>query len=190
MKFLKISLCLLFVSLTSISCSSDDVPEPVSQKAVITDLTLTFTDASGEVTKYTYTDPEYRDNSYEDPAIELKSGETYQVQFNVFNYSNPDNPILKTEKIKQLKNLHFITYDFQGIAIDFSRTDGPESTHDAGDDYQLGLDTEWVAGAAAEGAASVVLHHDVVSSSDEPATGSATGGKIGVEHEFPVVITE
>lgn len=192
MKIFKISLCLLFVSLFAVSCSDDDSsdPDPVNQKAVITDLTMTVTDQDGNSTDYTYTDPEYRDNDYVNPVIKLNAGETYDVEFNTYNNSDPANPVLKTTKLKQLKNLHFITYDFQGIDIDFSRTDGPDSTHDEGDDYKVGLLTQWITGAAADGSVSVVLHHDATTTSNMPATGSATGGKIGVQHTFPVEITE
>lgn len=64
------------IVLLLVSCDTDkiDHPKPVNQTEIISDVTLTFTDEAGQSTSYTYTDPKYQSNDYEDPVIHSTKG--------------------------------------------------------------------------------------------------------------------
>ncbi|WP_417885469.1 hypothetical protein [Zunongwangia sp.] len=188
MKKLKFLSIFLFTSVLLTSCSDDDdnIPEPVNEEEVITDVTLTFTNKAGEETVYTYTDPQYRDNSYTAPVIMLNSGETYDVEANFYNNSNPNDPEVVTEEITEEKNDHFLVYNFDAAEINLTRTDGAKTTDD--NNVQIGLFTKWVAGDAAIGTAQVSLIHQPTNKDTTDPNGSYTGGETDAEVSFAVEI--
>ena len=188
MKNLKFIALFLAAMPLIISCSDDDdsTPEIINEEEVITDVTLTFTDGNGEETTYTFTDPQYRDENYVVPTIQLMSGETYQVETNFYNNSNPNDPEVITEEVIEEKDEHFVTYGFQNLAIDITRTDGASTTDSEG--VQIGLSTQWIAGNPSSGDVIVSLIHQPTEKITDPAEGSYTGGETDVQVTFDVEI--
>src|SRR5699024_5112158 len=143
MKTLKFISSLMIIALLFVSCDTDkiDHPEPVNQTEVISDVTLSFTDEDGQSATYTYTDPKYQSNDYEDPVIHLEVGKTYTVKTEFFNKSNPDDIENVTEEVTEEKNDHFLEFRFFDADVTLSRIDGEETTDDNG--IQIGLFTKW-----------------------------------------------
>ncbi|MDR6299745.1 hypothetical protein [Mesonia maritima] len=170
------------------SCSDDDdgSPEIINEEEVITDVSLTFTNESGDETTYTYTDPQYRDENYVAPTIQLTSGETYQVEANFYNNSNPNDPEVITEEIMEERDDHFLTYDFVDAEINLTRTDGEQSTDSDG--IKIGLSTQWIAGSAENGEVVVSLIHQPTEKITNPAEGSFTGGETDAQVTFALEI--
>lgn len=188
MKNLKFITLLLITLISVTSCSSDDdsAPEIINEEEVITDVTLTFTDANSNATTYTFTDPQYRDENYVAPTILLASGETYQVETNFYNNSDPNDPEAITEEVMEERDDHFLTYGFVDSDISLTRTDGAMSTDSNG--IQIGLSTQWVAGAAGNGEAIVSLIHKPESKDTSNPNGAVVGGETDVQVSFDVEI--
>jgi len=170
------------------SCSSDDdnTPEIINEEEVITDVTLTFTNAAEGSVTYTYTDEQYRDDSYVAPVISLTSGETYEVETNFYNNSDPEDPELVTEEVEEESDDHFLTYGFSNADVELTRTDSAISTDSDG--VQIGLSTEWVAGAAGTGSVLVSLVHQPTEKITEPADGAVVGGETDAAVTFELEI--
>jgi hypothetical protein len=186
-KFKILALFLAIVPFIS-SCSSDDdnTPAVINEEEVITDVTLTFTNATEGTATYTFTDPQFRDENYVAPVISLTSGETYQVEANFFNNSDPSAPEIITEEIEEERDDHFLTYGFTTDEVALTRTDGATSTDSDG--IQIGLSTQWIAGNATSGSVVVSLIHQPTVKSTDPAEGSVTGGETDVEVTFDLEI--
>ena len=187
MKNLKIlALFLAIVPFVSSCSSDDDSPEIINEEEVITDVTLTFTNATEGTVTYTYTDEQYRDDSYVTPVISLTSGETYEVEANFYNNSDPDDSELITEEIEEEKDDHFLTYGFSDAEVEFTRTDGDISTDSDG--IQIGLSTQWIAGTAGTGDVVVSLIHQPTEKITDPEEGSVVGGETDAEVTFSLEI--
>jgi len=188
MKNLKILALFLAIAPFISSCSSDDDSSPsvINEEEVITDVTLTFTNATEGTTTYTFTDPQFRDENYVAPVITLTSGETYQVEAGFFNNSDPSDPEVITEEIEEERNDHFLTYGFTTDEIELTRTDDATSTDSDG--IQIGLSTQWVAGNTGSGDVVVSLIHQPTEKNTDPAEGSVTGGETDVEVTFDLEI--
>jgi len=188
MKNFKILALFLVIAPFISSCSSDDdnTPPVINEEEVITDVTLTFTNGSEETTTYTFTDPQFRDENYIAPVITLTSGETYQVETNFFNNSDPNDPEVITEEIEEERDDHFLTYGFTTDEVVLTRTDGALSTDSDG--IQIGLSTQWVAGNPVSGDVVVSLIHQPTEKNTDPAEGSVTGGETDVEVTFDLEI--
>src|SRR5699024_3111355 len=129
MKKTVLFLCIGFIGLTMTSClNDDDIPKQVNETEVISDVSLVFTDAQNQQQTFTYTDPKYRSEDYEDPLIKLKVDKTYDVSVHFYNKSNPDDVEDVTEEVIDERDDHFVEYRFYGADIDLRRTDTDEST--------------------------------------------------------------
>jgi len=171
------------------SCSKDDsAPQIINQEEVITDVSLSFSNEAEEVSTYTFTDPQYRDENYIAPIISLEKGKTYQVEANFYNKSNPNEIEVLTEEILEERDDHFITYAFTEVNVDLSRTDGPLSTDSNG--VQIGLSTQWLAASAGNGAVIVKLIHQPTEKITTPAEGLFSGGETDAQVSFEVKVTE
>ena len=188
MKNLKfIALCITATAFIT-SCSSDDsAPKVINEEEVITDVSLSFSNEAGEITTYTFTDPQYRDENYVAPLISLISGEAYQVEANFYNKSNPGDPELLTEEIQEERDDHFLTYAFTEVNVDLSRTDGSLSTDNNG--IQIGLSTQWLAGSTGNGAVTLKLIHQATEKVTTPAEGSFSGGETDVQVSFDMEVS-
>ncbi len=173
------------LSLTSCSDDDDNSPEVVNEEEVISDVSITFTDEGGASTTYTYTDPLYREDSYVDPEIHLISGETYTVKMNFYNNSDPEDPEVVTDEIREEKDDHFLEFAFQGANVTVSRVD--EDTIDS-NDVKIGLTTRWTAGDASQGSTTVTLIHQPETKDTSNPNGSHTGGETDAQVTYALVI--
>lgn len=188
MKSLKFLSVFFIAGLSLTACSDDDdnTPEPVNEEEVITDVSLTFTNDEGQETTYTFTDPQFRDDSYVAPVISLTEGETYQVEADFFNNSNPQDPEVITEEIQEEADDHFLIYQFNNATVDLMRTDGAASTDSNG--IQIGLSTVWTATATSNGSVVVSLIHEAETKDTSDGYGSFTGGGTDAEVSFDLEI--
>ncbi len=182
----KFLLFALIVSFIAVSCDKDDDdPEAVNEEEVITDVTLTFTDAEGTATTYTYTDPSYRSDDYVAPEIELTSGETYTVSANFYNNSGDESEVI-TEEITEEKDDHFLEFAFSDTNVTLSRSDADVIDSNG---IHIGLVTSWVAGEASTGSVTVTLIHEPTSKDDTTdPNGSHTGGSTDAQVSFDLTI--
>src|SRR5690606_13005404 len=180
-------LALLFVAAMALnSCSDDDDnPEVVNEEEVITDVAVTITGDTGTSKTYTYTDPQYRPEGYVDPKIELASGKTYTAEMNFYNNSNPDDPEVITEEIREEKDDHFLQFAFEGANVTVARVD--DDTIDS-NGIKIGLRTNWTAGAASEGSVTVTLIHQPETKDTTDPNGSHTGGETDAQVSFALII--
>lgn len=180
---------LLYIGLIII-CSSclndDDIPKQVNETEVITDVDLIFKDENGNESTYTYTDPKYRTEDYQDPVINLTIQSTYQVNVVFWDRSNPDDIEDVTEEVMDEKDDHFVEYRFYENAIDLVRTDEEESTDIDG--IQIGLSTQWTTTEAGEGAVQVTLIHKPEVKETEDPMGDHTGGETDAEVTFDLEV--
>lgn len=176
---------LLFLTLIT-SCSDDDAPEIINEEEVITDVTLTFVNEANETQTYTYTDPSYRDENYQEPVIMLKPGSTYQVELQFFNKSNPQDIEDITNEVREERNDHFVTYAFGQVAVDLTRNDSASGIDAAG--IPIGLNTIWETQTAGNGTLVVKLIHEPTLKDVTNPMGSFTGGETDVEVAFQIQI--
>ncbi|MFI2743603.1 hypothetical protein ACG2LH_12745 [Zhouia sp. PK063] len=187
MKSIKFFIALAFTAVIFSSCSSDDSnPELVNEEEVITDVTITLTDNTGNATTYTYTDPSYRTDSYVEPEIVLEKGKTYTASMNFYNNSDPSDPETITDEIKDEKDDHFLQFAFTGIDVSVARSD-----NDVIDDngIKIGLITNWTGNATGEGSSTITLIHQPTTKDDTTdPKGSHTGGETDAEVTFKTKI--
>jgi len=183
-KNFKIAAIAIIAAVAFSACSDDDDgnPEPVNESEVITDVTLTFTGEDGSSEIYTFKGPQYRGDNYVDPVIDLTSNEVYNVEANFFDRSNPDDPETITSEVMEESDAHFLEYDFNGVDIELTRTDGEMSTDSDG--VQIGLSTEWVAQSASEGQVTVTLIHEASSKDTSNPNGDHEGGETDAMVDF------
>ncbi len=187
MKTIKI-LSILFISVLSFTaCSSDDdLPQVINEEEVITDVSLEITNATGETAVYTFTDPQYRDETYVSPVILLEENATYMVEARFYNKSNPNNPEDITAEIKEERNAHFVTYAFANANVDLERTDGADAIDSDG--IPIGISTKWTTNATASGEMVVRLIHEAEVKDITNPNGSVVGGETDVEAIFDLEI--
>jgi len=187
MKLLKSSLLLCFLSICLISCSDDnDIPEPVNQHEVISDVSLSFTDANGETSTYTYTDPRYREQDYTDPVIQLDTGKVYQVSVKFLDKTDPAHVENITAEVIEEKDDHFVEYGFTNVQLDLIRTDNAETTDSNG--VQIGIHTQWTPVEVGQGQVQVTLIHQPESKDTSNPTGDHIGGETDAQVRFDLVI--
>lgn len=187
MKYIKLTPCLFFVIVVMTSCSMDDItPQQVNETEVISDVTLIFTDSEGMQKSYTYTDPKYRTEDYQDPIIRLSRNRSYDVTVKFYDKSNPDDIEDVTEEIEEEKDDHFVEYRFYKASVDLTRTDNTESTDENG--IQIGLFTNWKTGNSAEGSTTITLIHKPEIKKTANPDGNHIGGETDAEVIFDLVI--
>lgn len=186
MRDLKLIFLFLGSAILWMACSNDDIPKQVNEEEVITEVSLIFTDESGTSTAYTYIDPKYREESYEDPIIYLESDKNYTVNTAFYDKSNPEEPEDITQEVMEEKNDHFVEYRFHAIDINITRIDEEESTDDDG--IKIGVYTEWETGETSEGSVQQTLIHQPETKNTENPNGNHTGGETDVEVVFDVII--
>lgn len=149
----------LFISILFSACSTDkiDNPEPVNETEVISHVKLKFTDEKDDETTYTYVDPIYREEDYDDPVIQLDPHKTYDVSVEFWNKSNPDEVENVTGEVMEERDDHFVEYRFQGTDMAISRTDSEESIDK--NDVKIGLSTQWNTNNSADGSVEITLIH-------------------------------
>lgn len=187
MKTIKFASLLFVASLALNSCSNDDNDEPevVNEEEVISDVSITVTDSEGAATTYTYTDPLYRSSDYTDPVIHLTSGETYTVEMNFYNNSDPADPEVVTEEIKEEKDDHFLEFGFETADVTVARVDSDVTDSNG---IKIGLKTQWTAGDPAEGSATVTLIHQPETKNTSDPKGTHTGGETDAQVTYNLVI--
>lgn len=187
MKTIKILSILFLNTLVFTACSSDDdLPEVINEEEVLTDVSLEITNATGETTTYTFTDPQYRDESYVSPVILLEENATYTVEARFYNKSNPNSPEDITAEIKEERNAHFVTYAFANANVNLERIDGADATDSDG--IPIGISTQWTTSATASGEVVVRLIHEAEVKDITNPNGTTVGGETDVEAIFDLEI--
>ncbi len=185
---MKVLKYLFLIALFSVvSCTVDGIPKQVNETEVISDVTLTFTNAQGQSVSYTYTDPRYRNKNYTSPVIVLKSGQTYTVSTHFYNKSNPDEIEDVTQEVVEEKDDHFLEFRFFKASVNLTRTDEPKTTDSNG--IPIGLFTQWKAGTPTQnGAVQVTLIHKPLTKSVQNPEGNHTGGETDAQVIFELHI--
>lgn len=186
MKTLKRITNLILITIVLTSCTNDDIPKQVIETEVITDVTLTFIAEDETESSYTYTDPKYRTDTYEDPIIILNSEETYEVVTHFYNKSNPEEVEDITEEVIEDKDEHFVEYRFFNVDINLTRTDQEESIDSNG--IQIGVFTEWEVGEPSQGSVQQTLIHEPETKDTTNPNGDHTGGETDVEVVFDLIV--
>lgn len=178
---------ILCLTLVCASClNDDDIPRQVNETEVITDVNLVFTDENGMQSTYTYTDPKYRTEDYEDPIILLNPNSTYSVEIEFWDRSNPDDVEDVTEEVMEEKDDHFVEYRFYQIDVSLTRTDNEESIDTNG--IAIGLHTQWTTADPAEGAAQITLIHKPETKETDDPLGNHIGGETDAEVTFDLKV--
>jgi len=166
---------LLSCSLIFTGCGDDDdAPEEENEVEVITDLTLVFTNKAdkGDVVKASAKDPDGIGSEklklVDGGTINLTSGVTYTLTFEILNKLDPDDVEDIAEEIEEEDDEHQIFFEFTDDAFTSPTGDGnidtasdPINYEDKDDDDNpVGLETTWTAGSArSEGKFRVKLQH-------------------------------
>ncbi|HMP98214.1 MAG TPA: hypothetical protein PKC24_00445 [Cyclobacteriaceae bacterium] len=172
-----LSLLLVATMLLFTSCGED--PEPENEEELITTVKLTFSVVGMASTPQTFTWRDLDGDGPNAPVIEtitLQADRTYAVSIELLNESeNPAEDI--TEEIDEERDEHLFCFEAtNGLNLAITRTDTDGT-------FEVGLESEWVTGAASTGSVTVILKH-------QPGTknGSCDPGEVDVEATFPVVI--
>lgn len=175
------------LTLVCISClNDDDIPRQVNETEVITDVNLIFTAENGMESTYTYTDPKYRTDDYQDPVILLNSNSTYRVEIEFWDRSNPDDVEDVTKEVEEEKDDHFVEYRFYQADVELTRTDNEESIDSNG--IAIGLNTQWITANSAEGAVQITLIHKPETKETDDPLGNHIGGETDAEVTFDLKI--
>lgn len=167
---------LLATLLLLMSCGED--PDPVNEEELITTVILKFTPVMGGPTvNFTWRDLD--GDGPNQPVIQtitLNANTTYSVAIQLLNESEtPAEDI--TEEIEEEADEHLFCFEVSnGLNLSITRTDTDGA-------FEVGLESEWVAGAASTGQVTVILKH-------QPGVknGSCAPGEVDVEATFPVTI--
>ena len=193
-----VSLFVLVVILLA-SCSDDDAPAAENEEEIITDVTLTFTPASGSAIVATAQDPdgEGPENLEVGQAIGLATNTDYTLAITLENSIAGESI---TEEVEEEDEAHMLFFAWtQGLFTDPSgngnvdtRAD-PVNYEDPLDDngYPVGLETRWTTGDAATGTFRVLLKHQPPLGDGTPvktATSTATDGESDVDLTWDVEI--
>ncbi len=175
----------VWVLLASVqSCKKDEKevtnpPAPDNEEEVITTLSLEFTDVNGIEPSLTATfrDPDGDGGAGPDifDDITLQAGTTYQVSLVLLNETVSPADTISNEVLAEADE-HLFCFSPQGLDLSIIRTDSDGT-------YELGLESEWTAGAAGSGTVKVELKH-------QPGIkdGSCEPGETDVEVTFEVTV--
>ena len=183
----------LLLSVFVMACDDDDEPGEENEEEVITDVTLTFTPATGAAVTATATDPdgEGPQGLQIDNGITLTAGVTYTLAIDLQN--SIENESI-TEEIEEEDDEHMFFFEFTNDIFSSPAGNGNVDARDDavinyndqdGDGLPLGLSTEWTAGAAATGTFRVILKHQP---NIKTATSTATDGESDIDLSFNLTI--
>ncbi|SDM70666.1 hypothetical protein SAMN05421823_12014 [Catalinimonas alkaloidigena] len=172
---------LLLLSSTCLlqSCKKDDEPEPVNEEELITTFRLTFTEVGNSSNTFTATLSDPDGEGPTAPTVDeimLDSATTYNVTAEFLNESDPNDVEDITEEIREEDDQHLLCFSPSGVDLTVNRTDSDGT-------YEVGLTSDWVAGAAGSGTITIALRH-------QPGVkdGTCDPGEADLEATFDVTI--
>jgi hypothetical protein len=180
--------------------SGCEVDDPVKEEVpeLITEVTLTFTPASGgDVVVVTATDPDGEgvQDIQVDGDINLKSAENYSLAITLINgLAQPTDPEYNiTEEVEEEGDEHLFFFSFTENLFDSppgngnidSREDAVSYADEDGNGLPLGLQTFWITGASDAGEFRVVLKHQPDLKSE---TSDSNTGETDLDVTFPITI--
>lgn len=170
------------------SCSDDDNPGEIIGEELITDVTLTFTnaaDATDTIVLSSVAADGQDGESTETITGSFTSGATYALSLEMTNETvSPADDVLNDDIIPEADE-HFFVYAVNGINLTMTR----DSDDVAGPDgSKLGINTTWVAGAASTGNVQISLVHEPTSVDDSTEFGSVMGGSEDINITFTGVV--
>ncbi len=107
------------------------------------------------------------------PTITLEAGKTYPVEVQFWNLEENENVTLE---VQEEDDEHLVCYEVGSADLAITATDSDGT-------FEIGLATEWVAGAASTGTLSLELRHQ-----PEVKDGTCTPGDSDVLADFEIVI--
>lgn len=167
------------------SCTDDNEPDPVNEEELITTVKMTFTDNTGGVKVFSFTDLD--GDGPDAPVIEndtLSANTNYAVTVVFLNESeNPAEDI--TEEVKEEGEEHQVFYDIANT-LNLSYTYNDADTKGR----PIGLLNSFITGDVSSGALKVTLRHEPNKTASGVVGGDITnaGGETDIEVEFDVVI--
>lgn len=179
--FMKNLFLLAALSVLFIACNDDDdnPVTPPNEEEVITTVILTFTDTAGVSIPLVY---QFRDPDGEggmDPiqfdTIRLAENRYYNVSVTLLNESETP-PEDKTQEILDEDDEHLFCYVVSGANLAITRTDSDGT-------YEVGLQSDWDAGAASNGNTLMTLKHQ-----PGEKDGTCGPGEIDIELDWVVEI--
>lgn len=181
---------LLFTTILLVtSCGDDDVPPEENEEETITDITLTFTPATGAPVTATWVDADGEGAG--NPVfkqIALAANTTYTLSIDLVNAIDPADPESITEEVEKEADEHMFFFGWTDGLFSSPTGNGNlgagnranvvnyEDQDDAS--LPLGLETTWTTSAATTGEFRVILKHqpDIKS-----ATSDSTNGESDVD---------
>lgn len=186
MKTIKLFSISMLVLALFVSCSDDDdAPVAVIPQEVITNVSVTFTNANDAADVVTLT--AVSADGIVDPTLNIPgaftTGATYNATLSITDEVNNENIL---EEVVEEKDDHFFVYAVNNSSLfTVVRADNDEVRTDG---EKLGLNTTWTAGTAGSGTLTVQLIHEPTLVNDDNGFGSATGGEFDVNNTWNIVI--
>ena len=173
---------LLAIPFLYFSCSDDDdnTPEPINEEEVITTMTVTLTDAMGNVV--TMQTQDLDGDGPNEPVVSggtLSAGTTYTGSIVWLNeMEDPAEDI--TEEILEEADEHQVIFSATGVVMDFTYSDFDSNNNPLGTQFEL---TTTDAGS---GTVTITLIHEPTKPND--GTVDTAGGSIDIQTSFPVTV--
>ncbi|MEM1000611.1 MAG: hypothetical protein AAGN35_26395 [Bacteroidota bacterium] len=184
--FLTPALILFALALVVTGCKQDEdqptlPPAVANEPEVITTLTLSFTDANNVQPDVaaTFRDPDGDGGGGPDvfDNIELVANTTYNVAVTLLNETESPAEDVTVEILEENAEHLFCFVADGGSNITVTRTDTDGT-------FEVGLQSQWVTGAASTGNIVVTLKHQP----DGLKDGTCTPGETDIEVDFPLII--
>ena len=175
------------------SCSSDDdAPAPVNEEETITIVTLTLTNANDASDVVIFRSFDADGDGPTAPVLSITDGTTGTPDVLAANATYNGVILIQNEletpaenvneEIIEEKDEHFFVYTNNGLNVTLTREDTAANTRTDGN--ELGIDTQWVTGAASTGNLQVQLFHEPTTVDDSNEFGTVAGGEDEVNVTF------
>ena len=164
------------------SCSDDDdnTPEPINEEEVITTMTVTLTDAMGNVV--TMQTQDLDGDGPNEPVVSggtLSAGTTYTGSIVWLNeMEDPAEDV--TLEIVEEQDEHQVFFSAMDLAVDFAYVDFDSNGFPVGTQFTLTTTN------AGSGTVTITLIHEPMKPND--GTVDTAGGSIDIQTSFPVTV--
>ena len=149
----------------------------IQEQELITTLELHFVRAPKDTTTFAFKDTDGPGgNAQTIDTVKLDTNATYTVLVEVLDESKTPAENI-TEEIKEEDHEHLFCYKISDVNTTITRTDSDGT-------FEVGLESEWVTGAASTGTVTVTLKHQPGGEKD----GTCAPGDTDLEVDFPVVL--
>ena len=177
-------LLLAIVSVSVVSCGSDEDPEIPNEEEVITTLVYTLTSSAGDVVEMRFTDLD--GDGGDAPVITggtLAANSSYAGALTLLNEAESPSENI-TEEIEEEDEEHqfFFASTSSDIQVAYADADA--------DNNPIGLSTTLTTGAAGSATLTITLRHEPNKAGSGVSDGDITnaGGETDIEVSFPVTV--